>query len=691
MVVDFRRFSKACKPRSTTSIPEIAEDLPYYINCSSVRESDIVAELVRTITFLSPDEPTCQLLTGHDGCGKSIELLRLKAELENSGFHVIYFQSSQDLDFTKVIVSDILLAIAIRVITSLQKIQITVRPESLVKLLAEISQLLPRSINISESYVFTEEFNAEIIKNIKNNPEFRKRRRDYLELETNRVVKHINEEIFNIANEKLKLLKKKGLVVIVDNLDRLDIKDINDWVNSFIDPDERLRKLQCHVIYTIPLALIVLNHSAKLHRLGTPKVLSTVPVQLRSGGIYDKGIALMRYMVLKRAFPDIIFSSIDNQQQLDLITKVFDSPETLDRLCLMSAGHISELLGLLYSCLQQQEQLPIIRNTLDIVIRKRRDRLTGEMTKDDWEFLEKLIKEQNVRKEEEKSDLLQSMQRRFIFEYFDEDGRWFMLNPFLAKVQEDNQMKDFFISYSTVDRKWATWIAWVLEEANYSVVLDVWDFRSGENFALKMQEAAVKTKKTIAILSQNYLEGLYTKSEWAAAFADDPQGENRKLIPIRIEKCELVGLHKPIIYVDIVGLPEQDACSAILGAFSERGKPSQAPPFPGTISSERVAPDKVQYPGNSTEESVTGSIRVNHSIKKVWNQQERLDLMRKLNALSIQQFNMLVFVLNPPSAEVPSMPANQNERTFALLTWAERPGACGLTQVEQVFNSITIS
>jgi hypothetical protein len=30
-------------------------------------------------------------------------------------------------------------------------------------------------------------------------------------------------------------------------------------------------------------------------------------------------------------------------------------------------------------------------------------------------------------------------------------------------------MKDFFISYHKVDKTWAEWIAWHLEEAGYSV------------------------------------------------------------------------------------------------------------------------------------------------------------------------------------------------------------------------------
>ncbi|MCH8289827.1 toll/interleukin-1 receptor domain-containing protein, partial [Candidatus Poribacteria bacterium] len=37
-------------------------------------------------------------------------------------------------------------------------------------------------------------------------------------------------------------------------------------------------------------------------------------------------------------------------------------------------------------------------------------------------------------------------------------------------------MRDFFVSYNRADRAWAEWIAWHLEEAGYTVVIQAWDF-----------------------------------------------------------------------------------------------------------------------------------------------------------------------------------------------------------------------
>jgi len=79
-------------------------------------------------------------------------------------------------------------------------------------------------------------------------------------------------------------------------------------------------------------------------------------------------------------------------------------------------------------------------------------------------------------------------------------------------------MIDFFISYNKADISWAEWITWQLKEAGYTTLLQAWDFRPGSNFVLEMNRAASEIKRTIAVLSPDYLNALYTHPEWAAAF-----------------------------------------------------------------------------------------------------------------------------------------------------------------------------
>ncbi|WP_430013370.1 tetratricopeptide repeat protein [Microcystis ichthyoblabe FBCC-A1114] len=163
----------------------------------------------------------------------------------------------------------------------------------------------------------------------------------------------------------------------------------------------------------------------------------------------------------------------------------------------------------------------------------------------------------------------------------------------------EQMKKQFFVSYNGRDEQWAEWIAWILEEAGYSVIIQAWDFRPGNNFALEMQNATAQAEKTLAVLSSNYLNALYTHPEWAAAFAQDPKGQKRTLIPIRVSECEIKGLWQQIVYADVVNLSEAEAKDVVLAALQERAKPTQAPGFPGVSlpPAERITPQRVDYPG----------------------------------------------------------------------------------------------
>jgi hypothetical protein len=142
-------------------------------------------------------------------------------------------------------------------------------------------------------------------------------------------------------------------------------------------------------------------------------------------------------------------------------------------------------------------------------------------------------------------------------------------------------MKDFFISYNSADKAWAEWIAAQLEDAGYSTVIQAWDFGAGENFILAMQAAAAEATRTVAVLSPDYLSARFTQPEWAAAFVQDPSGAKRQLVPVRVRPVDLTGLWTAIVYIDLVGLPEEDARRTLLNQIGGGRRPVR-PPFPGT-------------------------------------------------------------------------------------------------------------
>jgi WD40 repeat protein len=138
-----------------------------------------------------------------------------------------------------------------------------------------------------------------------------------------------------------------------------------------------------------------------------------------------------------------------------------------------------------------------------------------------------------------------------------------------------------FLSYNRADRDWAEWMAAVLENAGYQSIIQAWHFRPGENFVLRMHEAARDSDFTIAVLSDNYLKADFTQPEWAAAFARDAGGKQRKLVPVRVSNCQPDGLLAQIIYLDLVGLDEVAAAKTLVGGLKSSGKPDGPVAFPG--------------------------------------------------------------------------------------------------------------
>jgi hypothetical protein len=93
---------------------------------------------------------------------------------------------------------------------------------------------------------------------------------------------------------------------------------------------------------------------------------------------------------------------------------------------------------------------------------------------------------------------------------------------------------DFFISYTGRDLPWAEWVDARLRDPGYSTIVQFADFRPGQNIIHRMQTALATANQVIGILSPRYLESPFTTAEWTAAVRDDPLGEKRRLLLVRV-------------------------------------------------------------------------------------------------------------------------------------------------------------
>lgn len=176
--------------------------------------------------------------------------------------------------------------------------------------------------------------------------------------------------------------------------------------------------------------------------------------------------------------------------------------------------------------------------------------------------------------------------------------------------------RDFFVSYTQADRTWAEWVAWTLEGAGYTVLIQAWDFVPGSNWVTEMNEGVSRAARTVAVLSNAYAGSVYGRAEWQAAWAVDPDGAARKLLVVRVEECARPGLLGQLVSIDLFGKPEGQVSAELVDAARRaisggRAKPHTAPTFPGGM------PVPPAFPGQRTAArpdddapAAAGSIRI---------------------------------------------------------------------------------
>lgn len=181
-------------------------------------------------------------------------------------------------------------------------------------------------------------------------------------------------------------------------------------------------------------------------------------------------------------------------------------------------------------------------------------------------------------------------------------------------MREHGRSWDFFVSYSAADREWAEWIAWQLEETGYRVLIQAWDFVPGAHWMGRMADGVRGSRQVIAVLSHTYLNSVYGRAEWESAFRTDPDGQTRKVIPIRIQDCPHPTLLDAVVSFDLFGLEADTARTHLLrnikAALNGRAKPIVAPSFPGgtLIPPAATSPDAAPNPDFPTSATLAPAV-----------------------------------------------------------------------------------
>jgi hypothetical protein len=147
---------------------------------------------------------------------------------------------------------------------------------------------------------------------------------------------------------------------------------------------------------------------------------------------------------------------------------------------------------------------------------------------------------------------------------------------------------DFFVSHAGRDTAWAEWLAWHLQEAGYTVELDVWDWAPGEDFVARMQQALGRADRLLAVCTEAYFCSAFGGAELRAAFAGSAAAEGR-IVPVLVEPVTLPPLYTSLIHLDLIGLNEAAAAARLQDRLAG-SRPTRPPPFPHRHSAPSARP-----------------------------------------------------------------------------------------------------
>ena len=121
-----------------------------------------------------------------------------------------------------------------------------------------------------------------------------------------------------------------------------------------------------------------------------------------------------------------------------LVGDIFDEQETLDQLCLMSGGHMRNLMLMAQEAIKQTDTLPMTKKQVRLAITKARNTYRNAVYDAQWPILARVFKTKEILNDEAHRELLFN---RCILEYryIDDEGEifcWRDIHPLLRGVKE---------------------------------------------------------------------------------------------------------------------------------------------------------------------------------------------------------------------------------------------------------------
>lgn len=288
---------------------DIEEFNLFYTPADKGRGDPVYNRLKRGLTR-EPDGGLKILFAGHKGCGKTTELVRLQRDVADD-FIVLNFSVTKELDVLNINYIELF-------IVAMEKLFEFVDREPRIKIDDGYLQNIRNWLRTKEiEKVNRKHLGMDIETGVKGGlqipflvdffAKFRAAAKSSISIKEtliNQVEPRLSEFILNcnlLINEikgRMADIGKKGLIIIMEDLDKLDITKGED---IFYNHSIQLTQLNCHCIFTFPIALLYnIRFNAIKNRYDEDYILPMIKVSRKEGGVYEEGVEIMRRIVKQR-------------------------------------------------------------------------------------------------------------------------------------------------------------------------------------------------------------------------------------------------------------------------------------------------------------------------------------------------------------------------------------------------------
>jgi hypothetical protein len=338
----FKRAESLHEVASAVTLEPLTPEDTRYVNLAPGRLTNDLKLLRQHFeqAALDPNHFAKATLTGHRGCGKTTELLRLERDLASLLYPIhLYVDQNLERDFDY---TDLLLWVVEEVSRRLAEAQMPLDKglvddvaswfadrtlEDVSKVKSEIEASTEAEVKAKTGFYWLSlGLLARIKSSIVGSTERRQAIRRELQKYASDLIERVNLVLDNAHTQLEAHGHRTPLLLVQDNLDRLPAEVSR---RLFFENGDLLKRLHVNLVFTVPIGIVMSPFNLGTvfeHRYHMP----TIKPRLESGKSHAAGL---------KALQDLVEGRV-------AIDKIFAKPELVRELALMSGGSVRDLLRL---------------------------------------------------------------------------------------------------------------------------------------------------------------------------------------------------------------------------------------------------------------------------------------------------------------------------------------------------------